>query len=119
FAGVMVVSAQAVHGTGHGHGVGRLHAAHHHAEVTSLDDDGDALRVQFLLQALGNLHRQAFLHLQAPAKRFHEPGDLAESHHTLIGDIGDVALTVEGQQVVFAETEEVDVAYYHDLVVLD
>ena len=30
-----------------------------------------------------------------------------------------MALTVEGQQVVFAETEEVDVADHHHLIVLD
>src|SRR2546426_9571874 len=87
--------------------------------MAGLNDDGDALRVQFLLQGFGDLHRQAFLYLQAPAEPLHEPRDLAESHHTLVGDIGDVALTVEGQEVVFAETEEVDVADHHHLVVLD
>src|SRR2546427_9154102 len=66
--------------------------------MAGLDDDGDALWVQFLLQGLGDLHRQAFLYLQAPAEHLHKPGDLAESHHTVVGDIGDVALPVEGDR---------------------
>src|SRR2546425_779857 len=103
----------------HGRGVRRLHAAHHHTEMPGLDDDCDALWVQFPLQGLGDLHRQAFLYLQAPAEHLHKPGDLAESYYTVVGDIGDVALPVEGQEVVFAETEEVDVADHHHLVVLD
>src|SRR2546426_11276682 len=87
--------------------------------MAGLNDDGDALWVQFLLQGLGDLHRQAFLYLQAPAEHLHKPWDLAESHHTVVGDIGDVALPLEGQEAVFAETEEIDVADDDHLVVLD
>src|SRR5207244_11647102 len=89
------------------------------AEMRVRDHDVTSPWVQCLLHGPGDLHRQAFLYLQAPAEHLHKPGDLAESHHTVVGDIGDVALPVEGQEVVFAETEEVDVADHHHLVVLD
>lgn len=49
----------------HGGGVGILlgHAAHLHAEVTGFDDDHDTLRVEGILDTMGNLFGHALLHL--------------------------------------------------------
>ena len=45
-----------------------FHAAHHHAEMASFDDDAHALRLDYLLDGFGNLGGEAFLNLQPREK---------------------------------------------------
>src|SRR5581483_1774017 len=93
-------------------------AAHHHAEVARFADDADADRVDNLLDGLRYLLRQPLLNLQPPREDIHDPGNLAEPHHLILGQVGHVHLPVERQQVVFAKTEELDVLDHYHLVIL-
>src|SRR5512142_3277103 len=43
-----------------------LHAPHHHAEVERLDHHPHAVRLEGLLERVGDLVGEALLHLQAP-----------------------------------------------------
>lgn len=93
--------------------------AHHHAKVLRLDDDTNALRVKLLHERFGNLHGQMLLHLQAATEGIHDARDFAEAHDLLVGDVADVALTEERQEVMFAERKKVDVLDDHHLVVIN
>lgn len=103
----------------HGSGVGILlgHAAHLHAEVTGFDDDHDTLRVEGILDTMGNFFGHAFLHLQAMAEGVDDACEFGESCNFAVGDVGDVYVSEEGQQVVFTEGVELDVAHNHHVVV--
>ena len=68
---------------------------------------------------LGDLHGEPLLHLQPPREHVDEARDLREAHHLALGNVGHVGLAEEGQEVVLAEAEDVDVADDHHLVVLD
>ena len=50
---------------GYGACGGLLHAAHHHAQVARVHDDGHTLGLEYLHDGVGYLARQPFLHLQA------------------------------------------------------
>ena len=52
---------------------------------------------------VGDLAGEALLHLQAASEDIDEARDLAESDDLAVGDVGDVHLAEEGQQVVLAE----------------
>ena len=53
------------------------------------------------------------------AEHVHEPRNLAQADHARAGDVGDVALAEERQQVVLAQAVEVDVLHDHHLAVVD
>ena len=58
----------AQHGGSHGGGVLLFDAAHHHAKMARLNDHAHTLRLDRLLNGLGNLRGQALLNLQAAEK---------------------------------------------------
>ena len=68
---------------------------------------------------LGDLVGQALLNLQAAREDVDQPRDLAQAEHPALRDVGDVALAEERQQVMLAETVEVDVPDDHHLVIID
>src|SRR5579883_2515825 len=72
-AGVLPLE-DADHGRCHCGGVLLLDAAHHHAEVAGFDDHADALRRDDVLNGVGNLAGEAFLHLQAAGEDLDEAG---------------------------------------------
>ncbi len=94
-------------------------AAHHHAEVLGLEDDGDALGVDGVGDGVGDLAGEALLHLQAAGEDVDEAGNFAEADDLAVGDVGDVGLAEEGQQMVLAQGEELDVLDDDHLVVVD
>jgi len=55
--------------------------------------------------------------LQAAREHVYDAGDLAEAQDPLVGEIGNVGLAEERQEVVFAEAEELDVLDDDHLVV--
>ena len=77
--------------------------------MLGLDDDHHAERVEGLLDALLDLEREALLNLEAVGEDVDHAGDLAQARDVAAGDVGHVHLTEEGQDVVLAEGEEVDV----------
>ena len=81
-------------------------------------DHRDAGRVDGVANGLGDLVRHPLLDLQPPREHVDQARDLAEAHHAAVGDVGDVALAEERQQVVLAQTVVVDVAHDHHLVVI-
>ena len=72
-----------------------------------------------LLDRLRDLHGQPLLHLQPAREHVHEARDLGEADHLALRDVGHVGLAEEGQQVVLAQAEDVDVLDDHHLVVGD
>ena len=82
-------------------------------------DDGDAERGDLFADGVGDLVRQPLLHLQAPAEDVDEPRNLAQADHLGARNVGDVALAEKRQQVVLAETVEVDVLDDDHLAVVD
>lgn len=84
------------------------YAAHLHAHVVGLDVDGDAVRVDALLQEIGDLDADALLHTEATAEEVHQARELGEADDVALGDVAYVDIAVEGQHVVFAQRMEGD-----------
>ena len=78
-------------------------APHLHTHMAGFDHDGDAHRVEGFLDAVADLHRQAFLHLQAAGEALHHAGDFRKARDVSVGDVRHVRFAVEGQHVVLAE----------------
>src|SRR5262245_57602686 len=86
-----------------------LYAAHHHAQVAGFNHHAHAQRLDGVLDGFGDLHGQAFLHLQAAREDVHQPGDLAQSHYFAVGNVSHVNLAEEWQQMMLAQAEHLDV----------
>ena len=84
-----------------------------------IHDHSDAEWRQLLLDHQGDLMRQPLLHLQPPRKNIHQAWNLAETDHLRPRDVRDVTLAEERQQVVLAETIEVNVLDDHHLAVIN
>src|SRR5450759_2846204 len=95
-----------------------LHTTHHHAEMGSRGDHGNALRSTRLVERFRDLYRQSLLRLQAPAEDLDQTGKLAETDDPTIGNVGDVRLAEEWEQVMLAEAVQLDIAYQDHLRVL-
>ena len=94
-----------------GGGVLLLDAAHHHAEVIRFDDDAYSLGFQYVLQRVADLLAEAFLGLEPASEHVHDPCDFAQADGLLRGDVTDVYLPDEREQVVFAERVALDVLH--------
>ena len=115
-------------GGGDGDGVLFFDAAHHHAEVGAAHDDADALGAGDVLDGMGDLFGEALLDLEAAGEAIDDAGDLAEADDVAVGDVADVATSVEGQEMVLDTLEgmkaarhlydkfgfELCEAYYHN-----
>ena len=86
-----------------------LHTAHLHTHVSSLNNYHHTQRFECLLDTFFDLECHTLLYLESVAVNIHHTGYLGESCDVAVGDIGHVYLAVEGNHVVFAEREEVDV----------
>ena len=98
--------------------VGFLHAAHGHAGMQRLYDDGHAERMKGFLYAVAYLDRQPLLHLQPSGEGLHDAGYFAESRDFAVGDICYVGFPYERQHVVLAHRKQFDVLHYYHLPVL-
>ncbi|MNE52576.1 hypothetical protein D3C80_1472520 [compost metagenome] len=83
-----------------------------------LDHHGHAGRVGHLLDGLGDLPGEVFLDLQAAGEHVDDARHLRQAEHLAAGDVGDVCLADEGQQVVFAQRIQLDVLDQHHLAVV-
>jgi hypothetical protein len=95
-----------------------LHTSHDHAKMTALHDNSDALRLEYFGDGQSNLFSQSFLYLQPSAEHLGQPGQLAESQDPTIWDVADMHLTNEGDHMMFAETEDLDIFDNDKLVVI-
>src|SRR5436305_6222801 len=86
-----------------------FYTAHHHAEMAGFDDDAHALRLDYLLNTLGDLGGEALLDLQTAGEQLELAGNFAEADDLAIRDIGDVNFSEEWKHVMFAKAEHLDV----------
>lgn len=89
------------------------YSSHHHAEVISLDDDGDAFGFQRLLECIADLLREALLGLESPCKHIDDTRDFAQAENFLSRNVSDMHFADEGEEVMLAETEALDVLHDH------
>src|SRR5512147_1311017 len=83
-------------------------ATHHHR---------GAARPEMGHERVGDLRREAFLHLRAPREDVDHTRDLAQPDDlTVARQIDDVRTAGEGQQMVLADAEDLDVAHDHQVV---
>src|SRR5437764_14214645 len=106
FAGLQLVSKYSQHGTGDRHRILFFHAAHHHAQVAGLHDDGHAVRLELGLERFRNLDGQPLLNLQPAAKGVYQSRNLAQSDDFLIGHVPYMASPEETEQMMFAHTKK-------------
>ena len=85
------------------------HAAHDRAQVGRLDHDADPLRLQAILQEMGDLLGQPLLDLQPPCVGLDDARDLREADDPAPRDVGHGGGAEERQQVMLAERVERDV----------
>jgi hypothetical protein len=74
--------------------------------------------MEVLIQAVGDLSRKALLKLKSAAENIHDTRQLAQADDVAAWYVGYVALSVEGEKMVFAEAVEVNVAKDNHLVIL-
>ena len=96
-----------------------LDAAHHHAQMSRLDDNADALRLDGVLDGFGNLGSQPLLDLQAARERFDETRYFAQADDFSVWDISHMHLAKKRQKMVLAQAEHFDVFHDHHFVVID
>src|SRR5688572_10778670 len=104
--GSCVFAENPVHRAGHRDRVLFLHAAHGHTEVRRLHDYGDAERLRHLVNRVGDLLREALLHLEPPREHIDDSRQLRQADDPFRRQVGHVALAEERQQMMFAETVE-------------
>lgn len=88
--GLLLEAAEDAGGDGGG---GRLlNAAHDHAQVAGLHDDGDALGLEDLHDGVGDLLGEALLDLKATGEHLGDARELGEADDGIRGDVADVHL---------------------------
>lgn len=95
-----------------------LHSPHDHAHVFTLDDDGYPLWADGLVEGQSHLLGESLLYLQSTGKRLCDAGQFREADDEAVGDVPDVDLALEGDEVVFAEGGDLDVPYNDHFVVV-
>lgn len=105
-------------GGGGGEGVLLFHAAHLHTHVFGLDDYHHSHRVEGFLDGFHDLEGEALLYLKAVGEDVHYTGYFGEPADIAVGNIGYVGFAVEGEHVVFAKAEKLDVANNDHLFVV-
>ncbi len=103
-------------GTGHARQVA---TGHGHAHVLRLDDDDHTAGFRDPHQRVRHLGGEPLLHLRTPGVDIHQAGQLGRPGDLAVrgGDVTDVGDSLEGEQVVFAAGDQVDVLEQHHLVV--
>ena len=82
-----------------------------------LDDHADAARMQVVVEPVGDLLGEAFLHLGAVGEEFHHAGEFGQSENAVAGQVSDVRDADERQQVMLADRPDRDGARQDELVV--
>jgi len=109
----------AKHRTGCRAGILFFHAPHQHAHMLRFDNHSDSKRLDRLINGLGNLRRQPFLHLEPAAEHLDKTHDFADADHFLVRKVTDVAFAEKGEQMMFAHAEEIDIGNDDHFIVLD
>jgi hypothetical protein len=115
----LILFEYSVHGTGHSYRILFFHAAHDHTEVLRFDDDGNSAGVNFLIDRFRDLRGQPFLNLQTSGEHVNQPRNFAQADHAPVRYVPDVAFTEKRKQVMFAQTEKLNVPDDDHLVIRD
>ena len=86
-----------------------------HATLTAAIDHGHALRLQVLLNRIGDLLGQLLLNLQTLGVDVDDASQLAQPDHAPIGNVSHVRLADKRQEVMLAHRVKLDVFDEHDL----
>ncbi|ULA64502.1 MAG: hypothetical protein LZF86_140027 [Nitrospira sp.] len=100
-------------------GILLFHTPHHHAKMTGFNDHTNAMRVQFGLEGLRDLHGEPFLHLEPARESIDDARNLAQSDDFLVRQIPHMHLAEERQHVVLAHAVEIDVFDDDHFIVLN
>ena len=84
-----------------------------------LDDNPNPDRIQDPRQRLSDLIGQPLLHLETPTEHLDQTWDLAETDHSVPGQIRDVTLPEERQQMMLAQTVEINILDDDHFAVVD
>jgi hypothetical protein len=114
---VLIVFEGTQHRARYGHGILLLDPAHDHAQVLCFDDDCHSTGMNLVIDRVGYLRGQAFLHLKASCEHVHEARYLTEADNTSVRYVSNVALAKERQQMVFAQAENFNIPYDDHFVV--
>ena len=95
----------------------RADAARRHAAMLADEHDGDAARLQRLIDGAGYVVRQPLLYLQAARAGFDDPCQFRNADNPVDRHVGDVRLAADGRHVVFAEGVKLDAVQFDGLVV--
>ena len=98
-------------------GVRLVHAARRHAVVDRLDDDADAVRLEHLVDRIGDLRGELLLDLQAPGIDLDHARELADADHAAARNIGHAGVADDRRHVVLAMALEANIAQHHHLVI--
>ena len=85
--------------------------------VQRLDDDADAVRLEHLVDGVGDLRGQLLLDLQAPGVDLDHAGELADADHAAAWHVGDFGVADDRRHVMLAMALEANIAQHHHLVV--
>src|SRR5262249_57999801 len=102
---------------GYGGDIGFLHAADRHALMYGLDHHRHALRLQRLVDGLGDLRRHGLLGLQAPGEHLDHAGKLGDTDDAVGREISYMRLADERDHVMFAMRMQLDIAQHYDVVI--
>src|SRR5207249_11687574 len=96
-----------------------LYATHHHAQMPRFNHHAYSLRLDGTLDGFCNLHGEAFLDLQSAGKDVYNAGNLAQTNHLAVWDIGHMDFAEERQDMMLAQTEHFYIFNDDHLVVGD
>src|SRR5712671_4393189 len=112
-----IVAKTTQHPAGDQIGARLVDAARRHAVMRRLDDHGDALGFEDIVDRIGDLRRQLFLDLQPLGIDVDHAGELADADHPAVRDVTHPGLADDGRHVVLAMTLEANAAQHDHLVV--
>ena len=87
-----------------------VYAANSHAGVGGLHHHSYAASLELFVEEVGNLLGKAFLDLWLMRESINDAGELGYADDPLVGQVGDVGMAEERQEVVFADRVKGDVA---------
>ena len=90
--------------------------SHLHTEMARLHDHTHPSGLQMLFKQRRNLPGKSLLHLQAARKHFYQPRDFGEAYNFSGRYVPDVALSEEGEHVVFAHGKKFNVSDNNHIV---
>jgi hypothetical protein len=99
--GQRIVAKAAQHAARNEIRVRLMHAARAHAMMRRLDDDVDPLRIEGLLDRVGNLCSHLLLNLQPFSIDFDDPGELTDADYPTARDVRSPGPTNDRREVMF------------------